>query len=120
MIIKELVHIDELKVGDRIHKHEGETWDSEASPAWGGKYGYVMGTVIDTEAPDGFPVAIRWDNEKTNGFRGNYKLVRIRELVQLDMFKRKIRLKCSNCKEEWKDEHHVCKPNYVLEGHQDY
>lgn len=74
-----------LKPGDRVvlKKSSGYADDMESNPAWGGRFGKVVGTVVDVEE-DG-ETSVDWDNDTHNGsyYYGNdLELLSIMEVLE--------------------------------------
>jgi len=57
-----------FKVGDRVIYISGNFGDSLSNPLWNGKYGQIVGTIIEKKE-EGFPFRVEWDNGHVNTYR---------------------------------------------------
>lgn len=55
----------EFSLRDRVVLASDRYTDDKTNPWWGGRYGFIMGTIIESNSGD---YRVRWDNGKTNGY----------------------------------------------------
>ena len=62
----------EFKVGSRV-KYTSNVWkDNKNNPLWDGKYGKIVGTIMEI---DGW-IRVLWDNERYNSYNeGDIELI---------------------------------------------
>lgn len=57
--------------------------DNEKNPLWGGKCGFIVGSVYEADQEGNHPVKVRWDNGATNAYKAvsleHYTFARARE-----------------------------------------
>ena len=59
---------NKFKVGSRVIYTSGNFGDSLSNPLWNGKYGQIVGTIIEKKE-EGFPLRVEWDNGYVNTYR---------------------------------------------------
>ena len=59
---------NKFKVGSRVIYTSGNFGDAVNNPLWNGKYGQIVGTIIEVK-DEGFPLRVRWDNGWENTYR---------------------------------------------------